>query len=74
MSGVLLDRFHVISRPDETDHIGVPQIVEAMGFDPRCGQHLLQDLPYRRLRKVAAIQMCEHQIREPSITTPGRPA
>ena len=72
MPGVLLDRFYVIPSHDGADHIGVPQIVEAVSIDTRCDQYLVQDLPCSRLGQMTAIRMREHQVGEAAIV-PGRP-
>ena len=58
------NRLGIVPGMDECHHIGVTEIMKAIVREIGVFQHLIQDLPDRRLGKVAAVRMRENQIRK----------
>ena len=72
MTRVRGNRLGIVPGMDGRYHIGVTEIMKAIVGEIGGFQHLMQDLPDRRLGKMAAVRMRENQIREIPVV-PRRP-
>ena len=72
MIRVLGNRLGIVPGMDGRYHIGVTEIMKAIVGEIGGFQHFMQDLPDRRLGKMAAVRMRENQIREIPVV-PCRP-